>query len=569
MRYVIAAAVSLLAIGLFAATLGSMQLQGVMPVDYQPDGLCASRITGVSDALEAQGLRIGDVIQLDRMDAGSRMRMLYPSRSGQQTTWAVQRGDRQLDLNLTFTAPGAVAPLGVLIRLSFLLLGLIAFWRGRDTASLSLGVFFCGVSAILEPSYALLDVNNTLAAIIAICALGAASLVGLVYLAVSLTQAYLPGPWIRIARLASAVVGVVHLGASLASQLLPIYTACNTQWAVPAQIGAFSAQMMIAMTLLGAAARMAPPAERSRVKWIYWCTSIGFLGPFVSIIIVMLHLPKPGFDWYNLTILAIPFGYTYAVLRHRVIDIGFVLNRALVYGIMTTVIVGVLAIAESLLANAAIGKGASLSLELAVAGLLGLSFNALQKRIDVIVDRVFFKQKHDAEAALTRLAHESAFIEKPTVLLDRSIDELHRHTTARGCAIYERDDDRYRLVRARGDLRSPEEVDVDDPALVRMRAALREVDLEDVHSGLGPRGLALPMAVRGALIGAIVVGTRTSDEPYAPDERALLLHVAREIAAALHAMHAKEYAELVGALATGLIDAQAAQTRARQLHALT
>ena len=56
---------------------------------------------------------------------------------------------------------------------------------------------------------------------------------------------------------------------------------------------------------------------------------------------------------------------------------------------------------------------------------------------------------------------------------------------------------------------------------------------------------------------------------HAPDERSLLLHVAHEIAAALHGMQAREHAELVGALATGLIDPGAARSRAKELRALT
>jgi GAF domain-containing protein len=569
MRVVIAAVVSLLAGGLFAATVGSASLQGAIFVDYQPEGLCASRITGVSDELKAQGLRVGDVVQLNRMNVESRLRINYPSRAGSQTTWSIQRSGKQIDLNLNFSSVPPSYLWGMLIRLSFVVLGLVALWRGRDAASLGLGVFFCGISAILSPNYSLLNTDSTFVVIFAISLLGAASLVGLVWMAASLTSSYLPPRWVRFARVASPIIAIAHFAGSLFSQLVPIYTACDSRWAVPTQIGAFSLQMSLAMGLLGAAMHRAPPAEQARVGWIYWCTSIGFLGPLAGILISIFRLPVPAFDWYNLTILAIPFGYTYAVLRHRLIDIGFVLNRALVYGIMTTLIVGTLAIAENLLASAAIGKGASLTLELLVAGVLGLSFNALHGRINAVVDRIFFRQKHEAEAALERLTHESAFIEKPSVLLDRAADDIYRHSGAGSCAIYEREGDQYRLVRQRGTAQNPEVVDVDDPAFVRMRATLRDVDLEDVPSTLGARGLAVPMAVRGGLIGAIVLGPRKTDEPYAPDERALLLRVAHEIAAALHAMHAKDHAELVGALATGLIDVQAAQSRARQLRSLT
>src|SRR5689334_16277854 len=106
MRFVVAAVVSLVSAALFAATLGSASLQGAMFVDVQTVGLCETRVAGLSDALKAQGLRSGDVIQLDRMNAESRMRLTYPARAGQSTTWAILRGGRQIDLKLTFESLG-------------------------------------------------------------------------------------------------------------------------------------------------------------------------------------------------------------------------------------------------------------------------------------------------------------------------------------------------------------------------------------------------------------------------------------------------------------------------------
>jgi hypothetical protein len=568
-RFVIAAAVSLLSVGLFAATIASVPVQGIMDVAWQSAGDCALRITGVSDALKAQGLKVGDVLQLDKMTSASRTRLFFPPPAGESIAWPVQRDGRQHDLTLNFSPVPGYQPLGPLIRLSFILLGLIALWRGRDKASLGLGVFFCGISSILGPGYAVLSPTQTYWAGAVISLLTAVALVGMVSMTIALTSAYLPPRWLSIARIASPLIAVVHLSATLTEYLQLAGSGCTASWQTPVQIGAFSGQMLIAMTLLGAAARMAPPVERSRVRWIYWRTCVGFLGPFIGVILIAFHLPQPTFDWFNLTILAIPFGYTYAVLRHRLIDVGIVINRALVYGIMTTFIVGILAISESLLAYAAIGKNASLTVELVVAGLFGLSFNALHKRIDTAVDRVFFKQKHEAEAALGRLALESAFIEKPGALLDRAADEIYLHAGARSVSLYEREGDGYRCVRVRGDVAAPDAIDVDDPAFVRMRATLRDIELDDVGSALGPRGLAVPMVVRGALLGALVLGPRTTDEPYAPDERTLLLRVAHEIAAALHAMQAREHADLVGALATGLIDPSTAQSRAREIRALT
>jgi hypothetical protein len=568
-RLVIGTVVSVFSIALFVASIASLPRQGYSDETAIPFGSCGVRVTSVGGAAAAEGLRVGDVIQLDKMDPAARLLLTFPAAAGTQVDWPVQRGTTSSVVRVTYQAVPGLNLFGPIIRIAFLVFGLIAFWRGRDQASLGLGVFFCGTSTIIGSEYAALSPAALIVAAFVVCIFGALALVGLVYLAIALAAPYFSARWLRIAWILAWIGAAVYCVSALSAQLAVAVLGCSNFNAVPIAIGGFTLEMFVAMTLLGGTLRKAPAALRGRVRWIYWCTGLGFAGPFFGVVIVLLGLPPPKDDWYNLTILLIPLGYAYAVLRHRVVDIGFAINRALVYGALTTVIVGILAIAESLLAKAAIGRGAGLTLELAVALGLGLSFNALHAQIDRLVDRVFFRKKHEAEEALNRLAHESAFIEKPGALLDRAIDDVFRHSGASGCAIYERDRDAYRLVRERGAERARPTIDADDIALVRMRATPNDVELEDVESVLGSHGLAVPMTVRGGLIGVLVLAPRVDGEPYSPDERALLRQVARDVAAALHAMQAKDHADLVGALASGLIDASAAQIRARELRSIT
>src|SRR4029077_14437858 len=118
-RFVIAAAVSLLSVGLFAATIASTPVQGVAIVDQQSAGDCALRITGVSDELKAQGLKSGDILRLGEMNPASRLRLFFPPRAGESTVWPVQRGDRHFDINVVFSPVPGFQPLGPMIRLSF------------------------------------------------------------------------------------------------------------------------------------------------------------------------------------------------------------------------------------------------------------------------------------------------------------------------------------------------------------------------------------------------------------------------------------------------------------------
>jgi len=201
----------------------------------------------------------------------------------------------------------------------------------------------------------------------------------------------------------------------------------------------------------------------------------------------------------------------------------------------------------------------------AVALGLALSFNALQKRVESAIDQVFFRRKHRAEAELAQLADEAPFMRSADVLLERVAKTIRRELGADGVAIYHsKADDDYECAQADGAAFS-QIVPIDDPAFVRLRTYLRDVDLADVDSLLGGAGSAFPLAVQGRLIGAIVCSPRNSQEPYDPDERTAVRSLAARVAAALAALRALEHAQLVKALAEGSITPDEARARAKTL----
>ena len=74
-------------------------------------------------------------------------------------------------------------------------------------------------------------------------------------------------------------------------------------------------------------------ADRKRLQWVAWTLAAGFSGEIVLLTLLAAGVHLAGaLVWLNLTLLAIPFGLGYAIVRHRVVDIGFVVNRAIVFG---------------------------------------------------------------------------------------------------------------------------------------------------------------------------------------------------------------------------------------------
>jgi hypothetical protein len=300
---------------------------------------------------------------------------------------------------------------------------------------------------------------------------------------------------------------------------------------------------------------------RQRIRWVFWAFMISRFGVLLNLFNRLLPHPihLSGAEW--LTVMIFPLGCAYAILRHRIIDVNFVLNRTLIYTILTSFAVGIFVLLEHILNSVAVSREGSLAVELAVALALGLSFNVVLKRMEQFLDRTLFRGKYEAAVALQQLAEDAAYMENPETLLESATREIPRVMGARGAAIYERVDGRYALAAATGLGKLPAEVGVDDAAFVRLRKHLSQIDLSDVNSALGSDAIAFALSVRGQLTGAFICGPRINGETFAPDEIALLRNVTHEIGVELHAIRSREMAEILNALTSGMMDLPAARLR--------
>ena len=138
------------------------------------------------------------------------------------------------------------------------------------------------------------------------------------------------------------------------------------------------------------------------------------------------------------------------------------------------------------------------------------------------------------------------------------------HGEAPAAAFYWRDGGGYGRRGEAGAARYAAQADLDDRAIVALRAERSSVDLELLDSKVGTDGLLMPVIVHGELLGAVAVANRPG-ERYPTDERELLNYVVHEAGAALNALHARENARLIAELAAGEISPDAATKRARVL----
>jgi hypothetical protein len=243
--------------------------------------------------------------------------------------------------------------------------------------------------------------------------------------------------------------------------------------------------------------------------------------------------------------------FGYAVLRYRVVSIGFAVNRAVVYGAAS---IGML-LAFGLLEWAAhhllefTGREKSVWLDAAIALGIFLLFHRLRHMGEQLVERLFFHAWHLKEAAMRRFVQEAPFITRPEALLAAFTTALDRFTDGAGHALYRRiaTGDYERVSSTLAD--SPAQVDADEPLVVALRARQKPTLPADVRSAL-PGELALPSIHHGELDGFVVLGPKPNRETYRPDEQEVLGFAAHQIGLDFRALRMEQLERDVGSLAS-------------------
>jgi hypothetical protein len=241
----------------------------------------------------------------------------------------------------------------------------------------------------------------------------------------------------------------------------------------------------------------------------------------------------------NLSSFLMPAVLVYVALNRRLIDIGFVLNRAAVFAIVSVIVVGAFVLVEwaasAWLAGAT--RQTSAVIGMIVALTLGLSLRYIHKYVERFVDSGFFRKRYEDEAALRRFAHESSYITDRAVLLERAIRVVKEHTNAENALILVRDGTQsYRPASKDGGSTFSE----NDPVIVALRAWSRPVDLHGIRDTGLVGDVAFPMISRGELVGALICGAKRNGETYAPDESSALLTLARSVGTALDTLSMRD-----------------------------
>ncbi|HVA33022.1 MAG TPA: hypothetical protein VNG31_02670, partial [Candidatus Baltobacteraceae bacterium] len=337
----------------------------------------AESVSPGSPAAKA-GLRAGTPVYVEG-GLGARV-TAYSPRPGERLTVHVSRPDGPVLTLVAVQSPAT--PLGLiaivlLTRFAFLLIAGVVVWRrAQDPAARALAVFLAAFGAALSSDFDIASDPNVRFMLFLLTetlfALGAAAVL-------AFACAFPPAaPGSARERLARTVPLVALAGFALVwSRLLGTFAFGDIGAVRPlliAYVVWYAGVVLLSLAAFIGSYRTATGPQRVRMWWILMTFGAGFSGLILLLVVYAMGFSPQWVQYCSLTVLLIPVGLGYTILRHRVLDIGFVVNRAVVYTGVSFVVVGSFIAFEWLLGHLVErGSNTSIALQLGAALALGVS----------------------------------------------------------------------------------------------------------------------------------------------------------------------------------------------------
>jgi hypothetical protein len=229
--------------------------------------------------------------------------------------------------------------------------------------------------------------------------------------------------WGFVAWTAVVASVVVALGDALGrSNLGTDYDSMGNPFAVEGAVGNFLQMLgwfglpLLLLCFLASVAALfvrlhqARGVERQQIKWFAYAAAVMGTGPLVMFMLGGGYSALQELMWYLgfyvgiLGFAFLPVAIAIAILKYRLYDIDRLINRTLVYGLLTAILAGVYfggITATQAIFSAVTGQQEQPQLAIVVSTLvIAALFTPLRRRIQSFIDRRFYRRKYDARKTL-------------------------------------------------------------------------------------------------------------------------------------------------------------------------
>jgi signal transduction histidine kinase len=254
--------------------------------------------------------------------------------------------------------------------------------------------------------------------------------------------------------------------------------------------------------------------QKQQIKWVAYGFALFFALQILTSIPWLLSFSLPptapfplwmaaGSVIWFLSIAIIPTSLSIAVMRYQLWDIDIIINRTLVYGGLSLLIVGLYALVVGGLGTLFQVQG-NLLIALLATGLVAVLFQPLRARLQRGVNRLVFGERDDPLAALSNLGRQLETAMAPEKVLPTLVRTIAKTLKLPYVAI---------SLRKNGNMET----------IAKFGKPVIEV-------------ISLPLAYQGERVGQLLVTPRSPSEPFSTAEMQLLSNIARQAGAAVHAV---------------------------------
>lgn len=247
--------------------------------------------------------------------------------------------------------------------------------------------------------------------------------------------------------------------------------------------------------------------EREQLKWVASATIFAAILLLSGPIFWFALPPYLGQWWPAIFILAaavIPIAICVAMLKYRLYDIDVILNRTLVYGVLTVSIVGLYILIAGGLGEILQARG-SLFLSLVVLGVVALLIQPFRERLQRGVNQLMYGQRDEPYAVISQLGRRLEATLAPEAVFPVIVETVAEALKLPYVAIELKADDKF----------------------IRAASAGEPVD----------KSLMLPLLYQSETLGQLVLGRRSSEVDFSVADQTLLGDLARQASAAAYASH--------------------------------
>jgi signal transduction histidine kinase len=210
-----------------------------------------------------------------------------------------------------------------------------------------------------------------------------------------------------------------------------------------------------------------------------------------------------GLTLYTLFLLVFPLSFAIAILRYQLFDVEIVINRTLVYGSLTALIIALYVLIVGALGSIFQARGSPVWAVIAT-GFIAFLFAPLRTYLQRLVNRLMYGDRDDPVAVLNQLGKRLEETPSPDSTLPIIVESIINSLKLPYAGIALKDGEQYSLA---------------------VEAGVKQGE-----------PIALPLIYQSETIGVLSVSPRKAGENLSPSERKLLRNIARQAGPAVHAV---------------------------------